>query len=127
MFRRLSDDQFLWLTRAVVVAFACMVTVYSLSSNETIHGMVENAYKVTLVTAFVPLVFGIYWRRATTQGALAAIVCGVGTWLALEFLNPEGFWPPQFAGLIAATAGMVFGSLAPQVYGTRRPEPVAVH
>ena len=32
--------------------------------------------------AFVPLVFGLYWKRATTQGALASVVLGLGTWLA---------------------------------------------
>jgi Na+/proline symporter len=45
------------------------------------YEMVQNAYKVTLVGAFVPLVAGIYWKRANTQGALLSIVMGMGTWL----------------------------------------------
>ena len=78
--------------------------------------MVENAYKITLVAAFTPLAFGLYWKRATTQGAAAAMALGLGTWLALEFLAPDGFFPPQFAGLFAAILGMVAGSLLPQWY-----------
>jgi len=51
--------------------------------------MVENAYKVTLVAAFTPLAFGLYWKRASTQGAAAAIVLGLATWITLEIVNPK--------------------------------------
>jgi Na+/proline symporter len=115
--RRLSDKQLLAMTRSVVAVFAVLVTLYSLWSLEretTIHQMVENAYKVTLVLAFVPLVAGLYWRRATTRGAYLAIALGLTTWLGLEWLAPEGEGPlpPQFAGFLAASIGMVVGSLA---------------
>lgn len=113
---KLNDKQFLWLTRLIVLLFGVLVTIYSLMSNETIHGMVEHAYKVTLVAAFVPLVAGIYWKRATTQGAAAAILFGLITWIGLELVSPEGLWPPQLAGLVAAIVGMIGGSLLPQWY-----------
>jgi Na+/proline symporter len=74
--------------------------------------MVGNAYKVTLAGAFVPLVFGLYWKRATTAGALLSVLFGLGTWVALEVLAPKGLVPPQLAGLLAAIAWMVVGSLA---------------
>ncbi|MGQ9686391.1 MAG: sodium:solute symporter family protein [Thiobacillaceae bacterium] len=115
--RRLSDKQLLTMTRSVVAVFAVLVTFYSLWSLEretTIHQMVENAYKVTLVVAFVPLAAGLYWRRANTRGAYLAIALGLVTWLGLEWLAPEGegLMPPQFAGFLAACAGMLLGSLA---------------
>ncbi|MGQ9860934.1 MAG: sodium:solute symporter family protein, partial [Thiobacillaceae bacterium] len=107
--RRLSDKQLLTMTRSVVAVFAVLVTFYSLWSLEretTIHQMVENAYKVTLVVAFVPLAAGLYWRRANTRGAYLAIALGLVTWLGLEWLAPEGegLMPPQFAGFLAACA-----------------------
>jgi len=114
---RMSDRSFLWLNRAVVTAFAILVTVYAISTNESIHGMVENAYKVTLVAAFVPLAAGLYWKRATTQGAACAIVGGLVSWIALEFVGSEDLWPPQFVGFLVSVAGMVAGSLLPQRYG----------
>ena len=117
---RMNDHQFLWLTRATVLLFGVLVTLYSLWSNESIHAMVEHAYKVTLVAAFVPLVAGIYWKRATTQGAAAAIALGLVTWIALELINPEGVWPPQLAGFVAAVVGMIAGSLLPQRYRGRQ-------
>ena len=114
--RRLTDKQLLAMTRWTVAVFAVLVTLYSLWSLEretTIHQMVENAYKVTLVLAFVPLVAGLYWRRASTRGAYLAIAFGLTTWLGLEWLAPEGegLMPPQFAGFLAAIAGMLLGSL----------------
>ncbi len=115
MKREPSDAQLLWMMRAVVTGFAVMVTLFALGSESSIYEMVGNAYKVTLVGAFVPLVAGLYWKRATTQGALLAIVFGLGTWLALEATAPEGFVPPQLAGLIASAVWMVLGSLAPQM------------
>jgi len=117
--RELDDREFLRTMRIVVAAFAAGVTAFALNSGSTIYEMVVGAYKVTLVAAFVPLAAGLYWRRATTQGALAAIVAGLVTWIALEIVAPEGLFPPQLAGLLASIAGMLLGSLAPQWYGAR--------
>jgi SSS family solute:Na+ symporter len=110
----MSDRRFLWMTRAVVVCFTFLVTGYAVYTDATIHKMVENAYKITLSSAFTPLVFGLYWRRATTQGAAAAIVAGLATWITLELAAPDGLFAPQFAALLASIAAMVAGSLLPQ-------------
>ncbi|HET9113080.1 MAG TPA: sodium:solute symporter, partial [Burkholderiales bacterium] len=108
-----SDRRLLLAMRAVVVIFAGLVALYALSSNASIFSMVENAYKVTLVAAFIPLAFGLYWKRANTQGALLAIFAGTGSWLWLEIFNPNGLWPPQLFGLLMSLAGMLAGSLLP--------------
>ena len=64
--------------------------------------------------AFVPLVCGLYWRRATTQGAVAAVLLGIGVWLLFLALPWGEAFPAQLAGVLAAFAGMGAGSLAPQ-------------
>jgi SSS family solute:Na+ symporter len=110
-FRHWSDRQFLFAMRAVVLCFTAMVTLFALNSNASIYKMVENAYKVTLVAAFVPLAFGLYWHRATSLGATLAIVLGLATWINLEIMNPNGLVPPQLAGLGMSLAGMIVGSL----------------
>ncbi|HEY0665887.1 MAG TPA: sodium:solute symporter family protein [Gallionella sp.] len=112
--RNLSDRKLLATTRWVVGIFSVCVTLYALWALEHdtgIHKMVENAYKVTLVLAFTPLVAGLYWRRATTYGAYWAMGLGLAAWLPMEFLAPEAALPPQFAGFLASIAGMVAGSL----------------
>ena len=77
--------------------------------------MVENAYQITLVTAFIPLACGVYWKRATNQGALLSIVFGLVTWLSILIFIDDPFVPAQFAGLIASVSGMLIGSLGPKL------------
>ena len=108
----LSDRAFLQLTRVTVVVFAIIVTGYAMQTESSIHEMVENAYKVTLAAAFVPLAAGLYWRRANNLGAALAIVFGLSAWIALEFIAPEGIIPPQLAGLCVSAVGMLIGGFA---------------
>ena len=115
---RMGDRQFLWVMRLTIVCFAALVLVFALSSNASIFKMVENAYKVTLAGAFVPLFAGALWKRANGQGALAAICGGLCTWLLVEVLVGEASpVPPQLLGLLASLLGMVVGSLLPQWVG----------
>jgi SSS family transporter len=110
-----SDQQELKAMRLTVLVFSGLVLVYAIAmQGSSIYEMVSGAYQVTLVGAFVPLVFGLYWPRATTQGALFSIALGLGTWLAL-MLTPAGAeFPAQLAGVLASWAGMVMGSTLPQ-------------
>lgn len=128
MLPHISDRIFLWLMRIVIVAFAGMVLAMALTSSASIFKMVEHAYKITLVVAFVPLVAGFYWKRGNTQGALFAIFSGFFTWILCEAFSTENtVWPPQILGLMAAVAGMVIGSLLPQRIGQPTPTPSHHH
>ena len=109
---RLDDRHLLRLIRGCVVGFAGLVLLLALNSDLSIFEMVENAYKVTLVGAFVPLAAGVYWPRANTAGATLSIIAGVGLWLLAEggWLN-LGPCPAQLGGFLAAVVGMIGGSL----------------
>jgi Na+/proline symporter len=114
----MSDRQQLRAMRFTIVAFAAVVLAYAIAMKGTsIYELVSSAYQVTLVGAFVPLVFGLYWRRATTQGAIVSLVAGIATWvLCFPQISTLGEqFPGQLAGLLAAVLGMVAGSLVPQV------------
>lgn len=113
----MSDRQFLLVTRITVGVFGVMVTTYAITTDETIHEMVVNAYRVTLAGAFVPLVAGLFWKRANNLGATLAIALGLGTWLLFEWFIPEGPIQPQFFGLAASAVGMLIGGLV----GPRNP------
>jgi len=118
----MKDRQFLWVMRASLIGFTILVLIFALNSEASIFKMVENAYKVTLAGAFVPLAFGAFWRRATTQGALAATLGGLVSWLFVEVLvGEESLVPPQLIGLGVSAAGMVLGSLLPQWVGHKTP------
>ncbi len=119
----MSDRQQLLAMRVTLVIFAFCVLLYSIALQGTpIYELVSAAYQVTLVAAFIPLVFGLYWRRATTQGAVFSIFAGVAVW-ALFFPQVSTWgevFPGQLAGLIAALLGMLVGSLMPQILADRR-------
>lgn len=112
----MKDAEVLKAMRISVVVFTFSVLVYSITmEGSSIYELVSGAYQIPLVGAFVPLAFGVYWKRATTQGALLAMALGIGVWL-LFIASPmlhEAF-PQQLAGVLAAMVGMVAGSLMPQ-------------
>jgi Na+/proline symporter len=100
--------------RLVMVVFTGIVLAFALGTSASIFEMVENAYKITLVAAFIPLLAGLYWKKATNAGALASIASGIGVWLTCEFLQPNAIWPPQLLGLIASAVAMIAVSLLTQ-------------
>lgn len=111
----MSDKQELRTMRITVLVFSALVLCYAIVMQGTsIYEMVSGAYQVTLVGAFIPLVFGLYWKRATTQGAIFSIVLGLVTW-GIFLSTPAGEeFPAQLAGVLAALVGMLIGSLGPQ-------------
>jgi solute:Na+ symporter, SSS family len=129
----MDDKVMLWTMRFVMAFFALAATLFALNTNGTMYQMVQNAYKVTLTMAFVPLAFGVYWTRATTQGAICSALLGLAGWLSAEYLCGQNWgergvsemetpflWhltviPPQMYGLATSILGMIVGSLAPQV------------
>ena len=112
---RMGDKQFLLTLRIILIVFTAAALLFALNSTSTMYEMVQNAYNVTLAGAFVPLVAGAYWKRATTQGALFSIVLGIGCWLGANTVAPEAMVPPNLVGFFASIIGMLMGSLAPQL------------
>ena len=110
-----TDKQELRAMRVTVLVFSMLVLGYAIRMQGTsIYEMVSGAYQVPLVGAFVPLTFGLYWKRATTQGAIFALVLGLLTW-GLFLSTPAGDeFPAQLAGVLASLTGMVLGSVGPQ-------------
>ena len=117
IYPRMSDRQSLVAMRVTILVFSVGVLVYAIAmAGTSIYELVAGAYQVPLVGAFVPLVMGLYWKRATTQGAALAMLLGLGTWV-LFFPQVTGWgnaFPGQLAGLMMAFVGMIVGSLAPQ-------------
>lgn len=119
-FKHMGDKQMLRTMRITVLTFGSLVLWFALNSELSIFHMVENAYKITLVGAFVPLAFGLYWKRANNQGALLSIAMGLISWMAMEIIQPDTYWPPQLVGLLMSVTGMLAGSLLPSMAGGHR-------
>jgi SSS family solute:Na+ symporter len=87
---------------------------------ETIAGALAIFYSLLGVSLFVPVIAGLYTRRAMAPEALASIVAGTATLLAVTFTTGGrgyGYLNPNLLG-IAAAAAAYFGML-----GIRRPRP----
>jgi len=110
-----GDKQALLAMRVTVLVFSGLVLGYAiLMQGSSIYEMVSGAYQVTLVGAFIPLLFGLYWKKASTQGAIFSIVLGLTAWLFF-LMTPAGEeFPAQLAGVLASLTGMLVGSLGPQ-------------
>jgi SSS family solute:Na+ symporter len=132
--KHFSDRTMLWTLRGILVLVGIVATWISITSNSTMYEMVEAGYSVTLVVAFVPLVLGIYWSRASTQGAVLSILCAVPVWLGTKyfFYDEESAQilrcvPPQLYGLAASLVGFIVGSLLPQWIRQSRPDSEHFH
>ena len=112
--RNMSDRQFMLLLRVILVTFSLAALLFALNSRSTMYEMVQNAYKVTLVSCVVPLAAGVFWKRATAVGAVLSVVFGLVSWTIAELTAAEATVPPQLAGLAFSIVGMVLGSLVPR-------------
>ena len=114
VFKNLSDRHLLRMMRITVLCFALIVTFFAINSQLSIFKMVESAYKITLVAAFVPLAFGVYWKRANALSGLLSVLGGLVVWIVCEMAAPDAAVPPQLAGLMASLVGMLVGGYIPK-------------
>ena len=106
-----TDAAVLGIMRATVLLLAIAVTVMALTSKLSIYQLVNESGKVVLVSSFVPLTAGLFWKRATVLGAHASILAGLAVWIAMELVAADAPVPPALSGLIASAAAMAAGSL----------------
>jgi len=109
---RLEDRQFLLLLRIVLATFALGALLFALNSRSTMYEMVQDSSGVTMVSCLVPLVAGLYWKRANIPGAVLSVVLGLAVWGGAELLVPDALLPPLLVGLVASIVGMVIGTYA---------------
>ena len=126
--KHFDDRTMLWTVRLMLVGVSVTATLIACNSESTMYEMVESGYKVSLVVAFVPLVFGIYWKCASTQAALCSILLAVPVWLWAETAFDEAspaIWrqiPPQLYGLAASIVGMLAGGTIPELIPHAEPD-----
>ena len=101
----MSDRKFLLTLRVVLVAFTAGALVFALLSKKTMYDMIQNAYTVTLVAAFVPLAAGIFWKRASNAGAIVSALSGLAGWFAVEWFVNDPAVPSALVGLALRTCG----------------------
>ncbi len=100
------------LLRWSLALFALAVLLYARAMEGTpIYDLVGKAYQFPVVGAFWPLALGLYWPKASREGALCSIAAGLGVWGVLEFSDFGAILPSVLGGFLASGLGMVLGSL----------------
>jgi Na+/proline symporter len=107
IFPNINDKEYIFVLRLTLLITGISVTLFALQSNSSIYEMVGDAYKITLVSAVVPLFAAMFWNRATTTGAYISIAFGLIVWIVGEI---QGIIEPQFFGFLASLLGMIVGS-----------------
>jgi SSS family transporter len=110
-----SENSITMLSRAAIL-LSTVITLYLAWSNppELLAWLIWMAIGVMLATFVVPLFGGLYWRRATREGALASMIVGL---IAVsyfsyyaKFIAPMPMHPSIY-GFVASILAMVIVSL----------------
>ena len=104
----LTDKQLLYIMRLGVV-FITIASVFFATLNKTIYELVRQSSELSLVSLFVPLIAGLYWKKASAWGAMASMLIGLVVWLVAT--NMETDYPAIIYGLLASILGMIVFSL----------------
>jgi solute:Na+ symporter, SSS family len=104
-----GDRTVLKVARWAAIAGGSAGVVLAMVS-ETIIGTLSIFYTLLSVSLFVPVLAGLYWRRAGLPEAMASIVAGVGCLMAVQLATGGrgvGSWTPALLGLIASALGFL--------------------
>lgn len=105
--QNLSDKHFLWILRINVVLVAIIATIMA-SWKSNIYDLVAGASILMLVSLFVPLTAGFYWKKASRGGAFLSMIAGMLTYLFMNFIPSDV--AAHLFGLAGSILGMVIGS-----------------
>lgn len=111
LFNHLTDEQLLRIMRLSVIGVAVVTCVMAMMRNN-IYELVGESSALSLVSLFVPLMAGLYWKRASAAGAIASMIAGMIVWLLTLWLLP-----PVAAKAVEGSALHTWASIPPILYG----------
>jgi SSS family transporter len=83
---RSGDQHLVWVNRWSALALSVLPAYFALQKYTDVQSIVIVQAKLMASFFFVPVVFGLNWKRATAPGAIAAMFSGFATCLASEAL-----------------------------------------
>jgi solute:Na+ symporter, SSS family len=89
------------LFSVIASVMACM--------RSNIYELVGESSILSLVSLFIPLTFGLYWKKANSVGSIASMFSGILAWLVFQFIDSD--IPALIPATIVSLSAMVTGSL----------------
>lgn len=84
-----SEKKLMWISRIAVMLVSVIACILALNPNDSIMGIVSNAW-AGFGAAFGPaILFSLYWKRLTLKGTAAGIIGGAATVLIWEYILPD--------------------------------------
>jgi cation/acetate symporter len=131
LLRGLSDRAELWIARAAAAGAAALAAWFGLHPPGRVAEVVAYAFGLAASSFFPVLVAGIFWRRATKEGAIAAMLSGLlftGGYVAFfKILRPDLDGPAHWLlaispeGIGAVGTALAFAVLVGVSLVTRAP------
>jgi len=84
-FKKINDKQLMWLTRLCVI-FITLVSLFFAVNGRSIFSLVASAASISLVSLFIPFVFGVFLIKSYHVSAVLSMFFGFATWIVFEFL-----------------------------------------
>jgi len=103
--RDASDRAVLRLSRVMTLGVGALAVSLAMARPATIFQIVLFSWSGTGIMA-VPILVGLYWKRASAPGAILGVVSGLSMLLLLTFWLPS--WACGFHPLIVASAVALF-------------------
>ena len=102
----LADRQLLKIIRTGIIGITA-ICIFMAATRESIFELVAESSAFSLVSLFVPLAAGLYWKSSNTLGCILSMVVGLAVWLVCVFIETE--YPALIYGLLASFLGMLAG------------------
>ena len=104
---RISDARFLLITKICVVFFSVVASVMA-CMRSNIYELVGESSILSLVSLFVPLTLGLYWKKASSAGAILSMFAGILSWFLFDSFESE--IPAMISATVVSLIAMVGGS-----------------
>ncbi len=119
-----NDTKVLVVSRITVIIVAVLAYLIALDPNNSIMGLVSNAW-AGLGSAFGPLVLmSLFWRRTNFQGAVAGIISGAAAVLIWDYIPlVSGQTLGSATGLYSLVVGFALGLICIIVVSLMTPAP----
>jgi cation/acetate symporter len=106
-----STQKRITISKVLLLVVAILAASVSAQKPADILFLVSAAFSLAAAAFFVPLVAGVFWKRATKWGAISAMVGGVGmTWYYMSTTQP---WLRSVFGVTGSIADHTWFGITP--------------